>query len=181
MEIRFTHTQRIHELATDAFLRMHRRGRLYLDARRNQAWWAFSSAAVVGVTLLLIEPILGLLAIGSGVVSAAGLLWSTRRSRIVEELVEGAEEVPDRLRWFRATIELRVEDAGLHLQTDQVQVALPWADVEQVVATDKVLVIYGAPVGPVCVDADQMPGHTGIGPLWRAVEPYLEPRQMERG
>ena len=181
MQIRFTHSQRVHEAATEAFLSLHRRGRQYVDGRRGQAWWAFSSSALVGVTLLLIEPLLGLIAFGSGFASAVGLLWTTRRSKLVDELVEGAEEAPDRLRWFRATIELSVDDAGVHYQTENMQAVLPWTEVEQVVATDKVLAIYGAIAGPLCVDADQMPGHTGIGPLWRALEPHLDGNKLSRG
>ncbi len=180
MEIRFTHSQKVHEAATEAFLRLHPRGRQYMDGRRSQAWWAFSSSAVVGTTLLLIEPLLGLLAFGSGFASAAGLLWNSRQRRIVEELVEGAEEAPDRLRWFRSTIELRVDDAGVHYQTENMQAVLPWSYVEHVVATDQVLAVYGALAGPLCVDADQMPGHTGIGPLWRALEPHLDAAKLTR-
>ncbi len=180
MQIRFTHSQRVHEAATDAFLRLHHRGRVYVDGRRGQAWWAFSSSAMVGVTLLLIEPLLGLIAFGSGFASAVGLLWTTRRPKLVEELVEGAEAAPDRLRWFRATIELSVDNEGVHYQTEHLQAVLPWTEVEQVVATDQVLVIYGALAGPLCVDADQMPGHTGIGPLWRAIEPHLDSDKLVR-
>ena len=180
MQIRFTHSQKVHEAATAAFLSLHPRGRIYMDGRRNQAWWAFSSAALVGTTLMLVEPLLGLLAFGSGFASAAGLLWTTRRSRVVEELVDGAEDAPDRLRWFRATIELSVDDAGVHYQTEHLQAVLPWADVEHVVATDSVMVVYGGLAGPLCVDADQMPGHTGIGPLWRAVEPHVDASKLTR-
>ena len=180
MEIRFTHSQKVHDAATEAFLRLHPRGRLYMDGRRGNAWWAFSSAILVGTTLSLIEPLLGLLAFGSGLASALGMLWTTRRRRIVEELVEGAEEAPDRLRWFRATVELRVEDAGVHYQTEHLQELIPWTEVEQIVATDHVLVIYGGLSGPLCVDADQMPGYTGIGPLWRALEPHLDSAKLVR-
>ena len=180
MQIRFTHSQKVHEAATDAFLRLHPRGRSYMDQRRGQAWWAFSTSILVGTTLLMIEPLLGMLAIGSGVTSSLGLLWTSRRSRIIDELVEGAEDAPDRLRWFRATIELRVDDAGLHYQTEHLQSVLPWTDLEMVVATDRVLAVYGALAGPLCVDADQMPGHTGIGPLWRALEPYVDVEKLVR-
>ncbi|MEL7371543.1 MAG: hypothetical protein AAFN74_21655 [Myxococcota bacterium] len=181
MHIRFTHSQKVHEASTDAFLRLHPRGRTYLDSRRGNAWWAFSSAALVGTSLLLIEPLLGLVALGSGMVSAVGLLWAARRSRIVEELVDGAEQAPDRLRWFRSTIELRIDDDGVHHQTEYLQAVIPWSEVEHVVATDRVLVIYGALAGPLCIEADQMPGHTGIGPLWRTLEPYVDGSKLARG
>lgn len=181
MQIRFTHSQKIHEAAMDAFLRLHPRGKRYVDQRRGQAWWTFSSSVVVGSALLLIEPLLGLLAIGSGLASVIGMLYTTRATQLVEELVEGAEAAPDRLRWYRATLDLRVDDQGVHHHTERLQAVLPWTEVELVVATDKVLTIYGALAGPLCVDADQMPGHTGIGPLWRAIEPHLDAEKLIRG
>ena len=180
MQIRFTHSQKVHRAAMEAFLKLHPRGKLYMDERRGQAWWAFSTTVIVGSVLLLIEPLVGIIAVGSGLASTLGLVWATRPSQIVEELVEGGERAPDRLRWFRSTIELRVDDSGVHHQLDHMQAVLPWSEVEMVVATDQVLTIYGAFAGQLSVEADQMPGHTGIGPLWRAIEPYMDPSKLAR-